>query len=257
MMKQNDKFTKYIIQEKPSIKETYRLIDEGLRKKALIVISSYCSADYHGRAKSRLGFGDRLMVIKSDGSFLIHQDRGVEPVNWQPPGSKCRVMIKDDRVFVESSRRKPHERLEVEIKKAYFVSYQLCHDIHELEVAGHEEDMCSLIFESPDIIEKGFRPMAKEYATSNGFVDILGKDKNGLLVILELKSRKAGVSAVRQLRRYINDFKDDRHGVRGIIVAPSITHDALELLKEEGLEFRSLEPPRELRRKSEVTLDNF
>ncbi|MDZ4171267.1 MAG: endonuclease NucS, partial [Methanobacteriaceae archaeon] len=70
-------------------------------------------------------------------------------------------------------------------------------------------------------------------------------------------SRKAGNSAVKQLRRYLKDFEDDKKKVRGILVAPSITDDALELLEEEGMEFKSVEPPKELNIDKKVTLDFF
>ena len=124
-------------------------------------------------------------------------------------------------------------------------------------VAGHENDMGDMIIMHPQLIEKGFRPVAREYAVASGFIDILGKDENGSLMIIELKSRKAGVSAVKQLKRYVDEFREDRVGVRGVLVAPSITHDAMEMLEEEGLEFREIEPPRELRSNRGVTLDNF
>ncbi|MGB4363415.1 MAG: endonuclease NucS [Methanothermobacter tenebrarum] len=244
--------------ENPTGEQTYKIIEEGLRKRAMILIFSCCRVCYYGRARSRLGPGERLIIIKPDGSFLIHQDRKVEPVNWQPPGSKVRVKIEDDgKILVESIRRKPAEKITVEIERAHTISYYLARDIHELEVAGHEEDMRQLILESPDIIEKGFKPITREYQTSNGFIDILGKDENGSLMVLELKSRRAGISAVRQLKRYLEDFKDDKHGVRGVLVAPSITHDARELLEAEGLEFKSLEPPQELKKDHRMTLDKF
>ncbi|MDI3483424.1 MAG: endonuclease [Methanobacteriaceae archaeon] len=249
--------TRFISLEDPTSEETHKIIKEGLRKRAMIIIFSCCKVRYYGRAKSRLGPGERLIIIKPDGSFLIHQDRKVEPVNWQPPGSKAKVKIEDGKILVESIRRKPAEKLTVEMEKVHTLSYYLVKDAHELEVAGHEEDMRQLILESPDIIEKGFRPIIREYQTSNGFIDILGKDEKGSLMVLELKSRRAGVSAVRQLKRYLEDFKDDKHGVRGVLVAPSITHDARELLEAEGLEFKGLEPPRELKKGYKMTLDKF
>lgn len=249
--------TRFKTLENPSPNESYKLINEGLRKKAMIMLFSCCKVQYHGRAKSRLGPGERLIIIKPDGSFLIHQDRKVDPVNWQPPGSKTKIKRENGKILLESKRRKPPEKLTVEIERIHTLSYHLARDAHELEVAGHEEDMRQLILESPDIIEKGFRPTTSEYPTSNGFIDILGKDKNGSLMILELKSRRAGLNAVRQLKRYLEDFKDDKHGVRGILVAPSITHDAKELLEKEGLEFKSLKPPQELKKDHKMTLDKF
>lgn len=248
---------KFISSENPSPSETFKLIDDGLRKRALVMIFACCKATYEGRARSRLGAGERVIMLKPDGAFLIHQDRKLDPVNWQPPKSRSKVKMKDGVVYLESIRRAPEELLEVEIKKAHLVTYYLAEDSQDLEVAGHEKDMGEMIWKSPEIIEKGFRPTDREYQTSKGFIDILGKDKDGSLMILELKSRKAGMTAVKQLRRYLKDFEEDKGKVRGILVAPSITEDALELLEEEGLEFKSVDPPRELNIDKKVTLDFF
>jgi len=44
--------------------------------------------------------------------------------------------------------------------------------------------MSNYIFnENHDIMEEGFKPIAQEKSTSNGVMDILGKDKEGNLVI--------------------------------------------------------------------------
>ncbi|GAB6055947.1 endonuclease NucS [Methanobacterium alkalithermotolerans] len=248
---------KFISRENPSPSDCFRIIDEGLRKRAVITLFACCQATYEGRARSKLGLGERMIIIKPDGSFLIHQDRKLDPVNWQPPKSRSKVRMENGIVILESVRRTPPEHLEVEIKNVHLVSYYLGRDSQELEVCGHEKDMGEMIWKHPELIEKGFRPTDKEYSTSKGFIDILGKDENGQLMILELKSRKAGTNAVKQLKRYLKDFEDNKGQVRGIIVAPSITEDALELLEEDGLEFKSLEPPKELKEEKKVTLDFF
>ena len=113
--------------------------------------------------------------------------------------------------------------------------------------------------EKPHMIEEGFKPTAREYSVEHGFIDILGKDRDNNLMILELKARKAGVSAVKQLKRYLTDFEDDdndylkecrvqKKKIRGLLVAPSLGNDAEELLEKEGIEFVAVEPPKELKR---------
>lgn len=248
---------KYFLKEDHQPEQLLELINEGIAKKAVIVIIACCKIYYEGRAKSRLGSGDRIIIIKSDGSFLIHQDRNLEPVNWQPPSTKFKARIEESKVYIVGKRRNPNESLELEIQKAYMASYFLLEDIKTLELAGYEEDMVDMIFKNPEIIEKGFRATSREYSTPEGFVDILGKDKNGTLVVLELKSRRAGLNAVRQLKRYINCFLDHKKFVRGILVAPSITKDALSLLKENKMEFKPLKPSNELKIDKNVTLDFF
>ena len=233
---------KYKILENPNYEETYELIEEGLRKKATILLFACCRVSYEGRALSELDYGERIIMMKPDGCFLIHQDNKVDPVNWQPPKSRPRAYIKDEILFLESHRRSPPERLEVEIRKVHFANYNL--------------------------IEDGFRPTVREYATEHGFIDILGKDSEGNLMVLELKARKAGIAAVKQIRRYLTDFENkenkeikgktgEKQKIRGILVAPSIGDDALELLEEEGIEFVAIEPPRELKKDKKVTLDAF
>ena len=81
---------KYKILEKPSCKDGYDLVQEALRKKATITIFDCCKVSYEGRALSELNWGERIILIKPDGAFLIHQEKKVEPVNWQPPKSRTR-----------------------------------------------------------------------------------------------------------------------------------------------------------------------
>ena len=122
--------------------------------------------------------------------------------------------------------------------------------------------------ENPHIIEEGFKPTAREYSVEHGFIDILGKDCDDNLMILELKSRKIGVSAVKQIKRYIEDLTYDdndclkemgveKKKIRGILVAPKIDNDAQDMIDEEGIEFVVCEPPKELKKDKKVTLDGF
>ncbi|MGZ7160132.1 MAG: endonuclease NucS [Methanobacterium sp.] len=243
--------------QKPKNDELMVLVNEALSKRAFLVIIACCRIKYWGRATSRLGSGDRTIIIKSDGSFLVHQDYNLEPVNWQPPDCNFKAKIDGEIVSIKGIRRNPPESLEVEIHNAYMASYHIGNDIKELELAGYEEDMGTMIFKNPEIIEKGFRPTSREYSVSGGFIDILGKDSKGDLMVLELKSRRAGVNAVKQLKKYLDDFKEHKNFVRGILVAPSITEDAEELLEKYQLEFKALEPPKELLNSNAVTLDSF
>ena len=254
--------------EKANVEESYELIEEGLRKKAMITLFAYCKVEYEGRALSQLGYGERLILIKPDGSFLIHQDKKVEPVNWQPPKSRTKAYIKNRKLYLESNRRTPRERLEVEIEKLSLGSYAVVEDYEELEQAGYEKDMGDMIMENPHIIEEGFKPTAREYSVEHGFIDILGKDCDDNLMILELKSRKIGVSAVKQIKRYIEDltYEDndclkemgvEKKKIRGILVAPKIDNDAQDMIDEEGIEFVVCEPPKELKKDKKVTLDGF
>jgi len=259
---------KYKLLENPTIEDAYELVEAGIRKKAVINIFAYCKVIYEGRALSQLDWGERFIMLKPDGAFLVHQERKTEPVNWQPPKSRSRALIKENHLILESHRRSPKELLEVEIEKIHFASFAMAEDYQELELAGYEKDMGDMIMKNPSIIESGFTPTAREYNTEHGFIDILGKDKEGNLMVLELKCRKAGINAVKQIRRYLTDFQEgdnqylkevgaEKKKIRGLLVAPDIGEDAKELLEEEGIEFKAVEAPKELKSDKKVTLDIF
>ncbi len=228
----------------PSREELRHLVNSALSSEALLTIFARCKVHYDGRAKSELGSGDRVIIIKPDGAFLIHQNRKREPVNWQPPGSFV-VLEERDPPVLRSVRRKPREVLEVELEEVYLVSVFKAEDYEELALTGSEAEMAEMIFETPELIEPGFKPLFREKDIGHGIVDILGRDASGNLVVLELKRRRAELHAVSQLKRYVEALREE-HGesVRGILVAPSLTSGARKLLEKENLEFRRLEPPK-------------
>ncbi len=228
----------------PSTEELVNIVDSALLEGDVLTIFARCRVHYDGRAKSELGSGDRVILIKPDGSFLIHQTKKREPVNWQPPGSRVRLELREGPILV-SVRKKPRETLEVELEDVYMISAFRAEDYEELSLTGSESEMAEMIFESPELIEPGFRPLFREKQIRHGIVDILGKDSRGNLVVLELKRRRAELHAVSQLKRYVEALMEENGGnVRGILVAPSLTSGARRLLEKEGLEFRKLEPPR-------------
>ncbi len=248
----------YKVKENPDIKETNEILKNGLKNKAILIITACCRVFYEGRAKSNLELGDRVIIIKPDGSFLIHKSEKRNPVNWQPPGCTVKFKVKDDALFIRSIRKNPKEILDVEISKTYMAMYFVAQDYEELDLIGSEEDMANLIFyENPEIIEEGFKPIAKEKSISNGVIDILGKDKDGNMVVLELKRVRGSLGAVSQLKRYVDNLKEENKGLRGMLVAPSITDSAMNLLKEYGLEFREVHPPRKVKKENIMKLDFF
>ncbi|GAB6136581.1 endonuclease NucS [Thermococcus prieurii] len=231
------------LRENPSPEEIKLLVDSAVSSEGVLTIFARCRVHYDGRAKSELGPGDRVIIVKPDGSFLIHQKEKREPVNWQPPGSVIRLELREKPVLV-SVRRKPRETLEVELEEVYLITVFHAEDYEELALTGSEAEMAELIFENPEVIEPGFKPLYREKPIKHGIVDVLGVDKDGNLVVLELKRRRADLHAVSQLKRYVETLREEHENVRGILVAPSLTSGAKKLLEKEGLEFRKLEPPK-------------
>jgi len=231
------------LRENPSPEEIKLLVDSAVSSEGILTIFARCRVHYDGRAKSELGPGDRVIIVKPDGSFLIHQKEKREPVNWQPPGSVVRLELREKPVLV-SVRRKPRETLEVELEEVYLITVFHAEDYEELALTGSEAEMAELIFENPEVIELGFKPLYREKPIKHGIVDVLGVDREGNIVVLELKRRRADLHAVSQLKRYVETLREEHENVRGILVAPSLTSGAKKLLEKEGLEFRKLEPPK-------------
>lgn len=220
-------------------------LEDALDRGALVTVFGRCTVTYDGRASSTLGPGDRHVMLKPDGTVLVHTDESQQPVNWQPPGCTHDVDRQDGDLRIVSHRTTPEERLAITFAEVTQISAFDVVDSEELSLEGTEEDLRQRILDDPDLVENGFVPRATERATPAGAVDVYGEDADGRPVVVELKRRRVGPEAAGQLRRYVDALNRDLHAdasVRGILVAPSVTDRARGLLAENGLEFVSLEP---------------
>lgn len=230
---------------RPAHREALFELEAAFDRGDLVTIFGRCSVTYAGRASSSLGPGDRLLVLKPDGTALVHTDENRTPVNWQPPGSEHRAAVRDGRLRVRSVRKSPDESLDVQFETIHQFSALSVSGERAVDVAGSEEDLRQRILDDPALVEAGFVPEATERETTAGPVDLFGHDADGDPVVVELKRRRVGPDAAGQLQRYVNALGEelpDGVTVRGILVAPSVTDRARELLAENGLEFVSLDP---------------
>ena len=229
----------------PTVSEALDLLESGIEGERLITLFGRCRVEYDGRAASSLDAGNRLVVLKPDGTILVHTDSGQQPVNWQPPGCTHDGRLDDGELLVESVRTNPDERLLVAFERVdQVVVYDGTGD-SDVTVLGTEADLRDRILDRPELIEEGFEPRATERDTSAGAVDIYGTDSEDHAVVVELKRRRVGPDAVSQLNRYVEALESDLHAgrtVRGILVAPSVTDRAHNLLERRGLEFVSVSP---------------
>ncbi|MEF8974504.1 MAG: endonuclease NucS [Haloarcula sp.] len=230
----------------PDPADALELTSRNADRGALVTLVGTCTVEYEGRAASSLGLGDRHVMLKPDGAALVHTDEGQQPVNWQPPGCEHSIAVDDGSLVVRSTRSTPEESLEVVFETVAHVAAFDVTDAKDLALTGTEADLKGRILDEPALVESGFTPLATERETPAGAVDIYGEDADGRTTILELKRRRVGPDAVGQLGRYVDALERDLHAdteVRGILVAPSVTDRARQLLAEKGLEFVSLEPP--------------
>lgn len=247
-------------QSDPAPGEAVSVIEEGMANGAMITIVGNCSVDYEGRTTSFLPLGERLTVLKPDGTLLVHQQERRKPVNWQPPGCRHQVLLDDGKLLVRSSRSDPKEVVDILFESVLHVSILELTDKRSLELVGTEEDLKQEILANPDLVEEGFTPQAAERWSIAGPADIYGEDAQNRPVIVELKRTRTGPDAVSQLKRYVDEFiretSIDPGSVRGILVAESVTDNARQLLEREGLELVRLNPPEESPTTSS-TLEDF
>ncbi|MFD1527445.1 endonuclease NucS [Halolamina salina] len=231
---------------RPAHRDALAALSAAFDRGEMVTVFGRCTVEYDGRASSSLGPGDRLLILKPDGTALVHTDEQRTPVNWQPPGSEHRVAIRDGRLRVRSERENPDETLDVRFERVEQVSALPVTGGRSVDVFGSEEDLRQRILENPQLVEPGFEPTATERETAAGPVDVFGHDDEGRPVVVELKRRRVGPDAAGQLGRYVEALArevPDGVDVRGILVAPSVTDRARELLAEKGLAHVPVEPP--------------
>ncbi|HLE74859.1 MAG TPA: endonuclease NucS [Candidatus Bathyarchaeia archaeon] len=240
----------------PKLAEAASIIEKALVQRKTLVVAGRCQVRYMGRARSTLEPGERILIIKEDGSLLVHRPVGYEPVNWQPPGSVFHVQTKEGTLEVHAVRQKPRESVRVTFTTVFMVSALSLVDAGEFQLHASEDDMHRAVLLKPSLLEEGFKPISYEKKVEPGFVDIYGVDKNGKLVVVEVKRKTAGKEAAFQLAKYIDSIKNKANReIRGILVAPSLGKDVQRLLATLGLEFKALDPKKcaEVLKKAETT----
>ena len=245
-----------------SLEEAYTFLKSRIHEKTVIIVVGSCRVEYEGRAASRISEGERILIIKKDKAVLLHRPFGYEPVNWQPSSSIVSINLQKDSVRMDFIRDRPHEVLRLEFSDIYFIGCYRIEDHAEFEMYGCEKDMQEAIVLEPEAIEEGLNVLEVEKKVSCGVIDVYGMDKEGRIVIMELKKDKAGKEAVLQLKRYVNVVGRElgKNRVRGILVAPDVKSDAFKLLKELNLEFKRFTPKmaRRIIRKHKVkTIDKY
>jgi len=239
-MQQPNKLT---VLTEPTLAEAARLIEKAFSQRKTLIVAGTCSVRYVGRANSTLELGERLLIIKSDGALLVHRPVGYEPVNWQPQGSVFHVTLGKENLEVHAVRQKPRENVKISFNSVLMVSALSLDDSGEFLLHASEVDMHRAILVKPSIFEEGFKPISYEKKVEPGFVDVYGVDKDGKLVVIEVKRKTASKEAVLQLARYIEAIKEKANReLRGVLVAPSLGKDVQRLLVTMGLEFKALDP---------------
>ncbi|AWT36313.1 endonuclease NucS [Deinococcus arenae] len=197
---------------------------------------------YAGRATSMAEAGDRLLLVKPDGSVQVHGPRGVKPVNWQPRTDHLSADLDGGCVVLHAERRSPAEVVRVRVIQCAQVTALNLADEALFLLQGSEAQMQQALARAPHLIEPGLSVLDRELLVGVGGIDLYARDAQGRYVVVELKRGKAGHEAVHQLGRYVDAVRTQVTApVRGILAAPDITLPALKVAQAAGLEYVKVE----------------
>ncbi|MBB2890281.1 endonuclease NucS [Flexivirga oryzae] len=208
------------------------------------VVIARCSVDYVGRLTAHLPLATRLLMVKADGSVLIHSDGGsYKPLNWMsPPCSMAQIEPTADEADegVEAVWSVQHARSE---DRLHVRIHEILHDSsHDLGVDpglikdGVEAQLQALLAEHITTLGEGYTLIRREYMTAIGPVDIICRDADGTTVAVELK-RRGDIDGVEQLTRYLELLNRDPHlaPVNGVFAAQLIKPQARVLAEDRGI----------------------
>jgi len=199
------------------------------------LIVARCEVIYSGRLNAFLPESTRLLMLKDDGSVLVHADAGgYKPLNWMTPPT----VFEDggDTLVVRKRAGRSEDRLEIKLVE---VLSDVTHDMGEaarLEKDGVERDLQLLLAADPTHIDAGLRLVKREWPTDVGPVDLMCRDDEDGWVAVEIK-RVGTIDAVEQLTRYLDCIRVDpsRTDCRGFLVAQSIKPQAVALAESRGI----------------------
>ena len=196
------------------------------------LVIATCSVDYVGRLTAHLPLAKRLLLVKADGSVLVHSDGGsYKPLNWMSP--PCTLAENGD---VWTVTNKAGEQLVITIES---VEHDSAHELGVdpgLVKDGVEAHLQKLLAEQIHVLGEGYRLVRREFPTAIGPVDIMARDASGLSVAVEIK-RRGEIDGVEQLTRYLELLNRDPllAPVRGVFAAQEIKPQARTLAEDRGI----------------------
>jgi RecB family endonuclease NucS len=219
------------------------------------LIVARCSVEYSGRLSARLPEALRLVMLKADGSVLVHADAGgYKPLNWMTPPTVFEE--EDGRIVVR--KLKADDRLDIVLHEVLSdVTHAMDFDAAQLEKDGVEAHLQELLADAPGWCGEGFRLVRREWPTDIGPVDLMCREGEDGWVAVEIK-RVGTIEAVEQLSRYLERIRLDpaMADCRGVLAAQVVKPQARVLAEARGLDWVEVDLA-ELRGEREPALTLF
>ena len=204
------------------------------------IVVATCQVDYAGRLSAHLPLAKRVLMLKSDGSVLVHSDGGsYKPLNWMSPPCTVQEDLTVDGQMEWTVTSKTDDTLRILITE---VHHDTSHDLGidpGLQKDGVEKHLQELLAEHPATLSDGLTLVRREFPTPIGPVDLMCRDGEGLSVAVEIK-RRGEIDGVEQLTRYLELLNRDpllttKGPVRGIFAAQQIKPQARTLAEDRGI----------------------
>ncbi|WP_144720892.1 endonuclease NucS [Agrococcus jejuensis] len=208
------------------------------------LVIANCSVDYTGRLTAHLPLATRVLMLKADGSLLVHSDGGsYKPLNWMSPPCTVETSAPSD------------DQADAGVTELWTVTHQKTgdalvvrvHEVHSdtsfdlgvdpgLTKDGVESHLQALLADQIDLLGDGYELWRREYMTPIGPVDILARNEAGATIAVEIK-RRGGIDGVEQLTRYLELMNRDPRiaPVSGVFAAQEIAPQARTLAEDRGI----------------------
>jgi RecB family endonuclease NucS len=202
------------------------------------LIVARCEVRYSGRLSAVLPEALRLIMVKADGSVMVHADAGgYKPSNWMTAPTTIEETGSPPS-HIQVRKRRGEDVLDIRIAE---VLSDVSHDMGApgeavLEKDGVERDIQEQLAAAPDRCGEGFRLVRREWPTDIGPVDLMCRDERDAWIAVEIK-RIGTIEAVEQLTRYLERIRLDpaMAACRGVLAAQSIKPQAKVLAESRGI----------------------
>ena len=194
-----------------------------------------CEVTYTGRLDAFLPEAVRLLMIKSDGSVLVHADSGgYRPSNWMTPPTV--IEESDELIVVRKRAGKTRTGSRSGSRRCSPTRNTRWTRSPGSRRTGSRGTCRRLSPPRPRWLEAALRLDRREWMTEIGPVDLMCRDCEDGWVAVEIK-RVGTIEAVEQLTRYLGFIRADpaKLGCRGILAAQSFKPQAVTLAESRGL----------------------
>ena len=199
------------------------------------LIVARCEVEYTGRLAAYLPESTRLLMLKADGSVLIHADAGgYKPLNWMTPPTV--VEEEGDVLVVRKRGGRSEDRLEIRLLEVFNDISCEMGEAAALEKDGVERELQAELAAQPSALGEELTLVRREWPTDIGPVDLMCRDADGVWVAVEI-NRIATIDAVEQLARYLERIRLDpaMAGCRGILAGQRVRPQAAKLADARGI----------------------